>query len=52
MTAKKYVVCVAELLFVFMTANLIIWHGFTKKFFAAEDTKHLGHIPCTFRGEE
>ncbi len=47
MTAKKYAACVTGLLFVFITANLIIWHGFTKKFFSGRDLNRLGCIYTT-----
>ena len=44
MTSKRYIVCVASVLYVFMMINIMFWHGVTKDFFMMDEMARNGSI--------
>ncbi len=42
MSAKKYVISLASILYIFLVINLSLWHISTKKFFIQRDLNRLG----------
>ena len=47
MDSRKYFYCIVIILFAFMLANLIMWHGYTKKMFTQRDLNRLGNFIST-----
>ena len=47
MTSKKYVVFFVSVLYMFMTANLVLWHGTVKTIFQQRDLNRMGSIKTT-----
>ena len=47
MTSRKYVICVASLLYVFMILNLVLWHFAVKEIFTQGDLNRLGGFAST-----
>ena len=42
MSAKKYVISLASILYIFLVINLSLWHIYTKEFFTQSDLNRLG----------
>ena len=47
MTSRKYFYCVSIILFAFMLANLILWHGYIKKIFNQGEMYRMANYPGT-----
>ena len=47
MSAKKYVACVAGFMFVFMAANLALWHFVVKDIFMQDELNRMGSFSST-----
>lgn len=47
MNARKYVLCFAVVLYSFLAANLVLWHGTVKHMFRQRDLNRLGYFEAT-----